>query len=95
MPCVPKDVSVVLDCDTAEAHVSWNASIGALKYVAYAWSRTFNFMSCETSGPVTHCSLSDLICGDNYTVQVIAVGDECSSLPSQAEHFRTGIVMFF
>ncbi|KTF75017.1 hypothetical protein cypCar_00024381 [Cyprinus carpio] len=89
VPCVPTGVSVVLDCATAEAHVSWNASMGALNYVAYAWSRTFNFMSCESSGPVTHCTLNDLICGDNYTVQVIAVGDECSSLPSQAEHFRT------
>ncbi|XP_016331309.1 uncharacterized protein LOC107680061 [Sinocyclocheilus anshuiensis] len=89
VPCVPTGVSVVLDCATAEAHVSWNASLGALHYVAYAWSRTFNFMSCETSGPVTHCTLSDLICGDNYTVQVIAAGDECSSLPSQAEIFRT------
>ncbi|KAF4097010.1 hypothetical protein G5714_022979 [Onychostoma macrolepis] len=89
VPCVPTGVSVVLDCATAEAHVSWNASMGALYYVAYAWSRTFDFMSCESSGPVTHCTLNDLICGDNYTIQVIAVGDECSSLPSQTEHFRT------
>ncbi len=86
---------MVLDCATAEAHVSWNASIGAMSYIAYAWDRAFNFMSCESSGPVTHCTLNNLICGENYTIQVIAVGDECSSLPSQGEHFRTGIVMFF
>ncbi|XP_067303573.1 fibronectin [Pseudorasbora parva] len=89
VPCVPTGVSVVLDCATAEAHVSWNASMGALYYTAYAWSSTFNFISCNSAGPVTHCSLNDLICGENYTIQVIAVGDECSSLPSQTEHFPT------
>ncbi|KAL1249579.1 hypothetical protein QQF64_020584 [Cirrhinus molitorella] len=89
VPCVPTGVSVVLDCATAEAHVTWNASMGALYYVAYAWSSDFNFMSCESSGPLTQCTLRDLICGDTYTIQMIAVGDECSSLPSQAENFRT------
>ncbi|XDV45473.1 hypothetical protein PO909_013567, partial [Leuciscus waleckii] len=89
VPCVPTGVSAVLDCATAEAHVSWNASTGALYYTAYAWSSTFNFVSCNSAGPVTHCSLSDLICGDDYTIQVIAVGDECSSLPSQTEQFHT------
>lgn len=93
VPCVPTGVSAVLDCATAEAHVSWNASIGALYYTAYAWSGTFNFVSCNSAGPVTHCSLSDLICGDDYSIQVIAVGDECSSLPSQTEHFHTGTVI--
>ncbi|XP_077060714.1 uncharacterized protein fndc7b [Siphateles boraxobius] len=89
VPCVPMGVSVVLDCATAEARVSWNASMGALYYTAYAWSSTLNFISCSSTGPVTHCILSDLICGDEYTVQVIAVGDECSSLPSQTEQFHT------
>ncbi|XP_056304665.1 uncharacterized protein LOC130216807 [Danio aesculapii] len=89
VPCVPTGVSVVMDCATAEAHVSWNASMGAMYYTVYAWSTTFNFISCDSSGPDTHCILSDLICGDNYTVQVIAVGDQCSSLPSQTERFRT------
>ncbi|XP_043081301.1 serine-rich adhesin for platelets [Puntigrus tetrazona] len=89
VPCVPTGLSVMLDCATAEARVSWNASMGALYYITYAWSSTFNFISCESSGPDTHCTLSDLICGETYTIQVIAVGDECSSLPSQAENFRT------
>lgn len=93
VPCVPTGVSVVLDCATAEARVSWNASMGALYYTAFAWSSTFNFISCSSTGPVTHCSLSDLICGDDYTIQVIAVGDECSSLPSQTEHFQSGTVI--
>jgi len=92
VPCVPTGVSVVLDCATAEAHVSWNASMGALSYTAFAWNSQFNFISCSSTGPVTHCSLSDLICGDDYSIQVIAVGDECTSLPSQTEHFFTGTV---
>ncbi|XP_051515678.1 uncharacterized protein LOC127418869 [Myxocyprinus asiaticus] len=89
VPCIPTAVSVVLDCATAEAHVSWNTSTGALYYTAYAWSSTLDFLSCDSSGPVSHCILSNLICGEIYTVQVVAVGDECSSLPSQAAHFRT------
>lgn len=92
MPCVPTDVSVVMDCDTAEAHVSWNASNGAMFYIAYAWSQTFDFLSCTSNGPDTNCIISNLTCGDNYTVQVVAEGHECSSLPSQAEHFGTGLV---
>ncbi|XP_055044899.2 uncharacterized protein fndc7b [Misgurnus anguillicaudatus] len=89
VPCVPMDVSVVMDCATAEARVSWNASDGALFYTAYAWSPSFDFLSCTSDGLDAYCILSNLTCGDNYTVQVVAEGHECSSLPSQATHFRT------
>ncbi|XP_057183469.1 G surface protein, allelic form 156-like [Triplophysa rosa] len=89
VPCVPTDVSVVMNCDTAEAHVSWNASNGAMYYTAYAWSQTFDFLSCTSSGPDTYCIMSNLTCGGDYTVQVVAEGHECSSLPSEAAHFRT------
>lgn len=90
-PCVPMGVSVMMDCTKNEAYVSWNASQGALYYLAFATSRYNNIASCNSSSVNTHCILKALTCGAVYAVQVVAVGDECRSLPSLAVDFRSGM----
>ncbi|XP_030607408.1 fibronectin type III domain-containing protein 7-like [Archocentrus centrarchus] len=81
VPCVPTNVSVVMDCANNTAVVSWSPSQGAVEYSVMAHSAHCND-SCQTSG--LSCSLSNLTCGSRYTVQVVAMDDSCSSVPSQA-----------
>ncbi|XP_017343677.1 uncharacterized protein LOC108276481 [Ictalurus punctatus] len=90
-PCVPDGVSVVMDCIKNEARVSWNASRGAVSYRAIATSRYNDYASCNSSGVNTYCVLKALTCGAVYTVQVVSVGNECSSLPSLAVDFRSAV----
>ncbi|XP_034469740.1 fibronectin type III domain-containing protein 7-like [Hippoglossus hippoglossus] len=81
VPCVPTNVSVVMDCANNTALVSWSASRGALQYSVTARGSHSN-VSCQTSD--LSCSLGNLTCGSSYTVQVAAMDDSCSSVPSQA-----------
>lgn len=43
---------------------------------------------CESSDLT--CTLTNLTCGQSYSVQVVAQDDTCSSLPSQAARFHSG-----
>lgn len=87
VPCAPTNVSVVMDCANNTAAVSWSASRGAVQYSVTARSSHGN-ISCQTSD--LSCSLNNLMCGTNYTVQVVSMGDDCSSIPSQALVLNSG-----
>ncbi len=87
MPCVPTNVSAVMACANNTALVSWSASRGAVQYSVTAQSSHSN-VSCQTSDLT--CSLDNLACGNRYTVQVVAMDDNCSSIPSQALIFNSG-----
>ncbi|CAI5641408.1 unnamed protein product [Oreochromis niloticus] len=87
VPCLPTDVSVVMDCANNTAVVSWAASQGAVKYSVMAHSAHVNNDSCQTSG--LSCNLNNLTCGSLYTVQVVAMGDSCSSVPSWPLKFNS------
>lgn len=88
VPCIPTDVAVKLDCSTDQAVVSWSASKGALLYNVTALSTQGEISHCETSNQL--CTLTKLVCGQSYSVQVVASDNICSSLPSPATHFKTG-----
>ncbi|XP_034052024.1 receptor-type tyrosine-protein phosphatase beta-like isoform X2 [Gymnodraco acuticeps] len=86
VPCVPTNVSVVMDYDNNTAVVSWTASQGAVQYSLMAHS-SHNNVSCQTSS--LNCSLDNITCGNSYSVQVVAMDDNCSSIPSQALVFNS------
>ncbi|KAM9719839.1 uncharacterized protein fndc7rs1 [Menidia menidia] len=86
-PCVPTNVSVAVECANNSAVVSWPASRGAVQYSVTALSSHGN-ASCETSD--LSCGLSSLACGSSYTVQVVAIDESCSSVPSRALVFNSG-----
>ena len=77
-----------MDCANKQAVVSWSASQGATWYSASARSSKGN-STCQSSSPT--CTLANITCGANYSVQVVA-GDNnnCSSSPSQAATFNSG-----
>lgn len=88
MPCVPTDVVMEIDCANNRAVVSWSASDGALSYKVTAQSLQGATSLCESAGLT--CTLTNLTCGQSYSVQVVAEDDICSSLPSQATTFHSG-----
>ncbi|KAL1022755.1 hypothetical protein UPYG_G00031900 [Umbra pygmaea] len=87
VPCVPANVVAVISCSDNTAVVSWNSSLGALSYKATAQGPHGLLSSCETFS--LHCTLANLICGVSYNVQVVAIDNSCSSLPSQIAQFQT------
>ncbi|KAL7397583.1 hypothetical protein ABVT39_024505 [Epinephelus coioides] len=87
VPCVPADVDVKIDCSENQAVVSWGASEGALSYNVSAQSTRGAMSSCESTE--TMCILTNLTCGQTYSVQVVAEDDICSSLPSPAIEFKS------
>ncbi|XP_029686708.1 fibronectin type III domain-containing protein 7-like [Takifugu rubripes] len=86
VPCAPTNISTVTNGTTNTALVSWSPSLGAVRYTVTAQSN-LNNVSCQTS-EVT-CNLDTLTCGNSYSVQVVAMDDNCSSIPSQAQMVTT------
>ncbi|XP_061587413.1 fibronectin type III domain-containing protein 7-like [Cololabis saira] len=87
VPCIPTNVSVIMDCANNSAVVSWFASRGATEYWVTAISSHSND-TCKTSD--SSCRLSSLTCGTSYTVQVVAMDGNCSSMPSQPLEVKSG-----
>ncbi|XP_072296578.1 uncharacterized protein [Eucyclogobius newberryi] len=86
-PCVPTNIAAVMDCTIDSAAVSWTASSGAENYTVTGQS-TANNVSCETSGLT--CDLTNLSCGTQYTIHVVASDSTCSSAQSQPMTLDTG-----
>lgn len=91
VPCVPTHVVAVMDCSDNTAAVTWSPTQGALSYRAVAQSLRGAISSCESTDP--QCILANLTCGVPYTVQVLAVNERCSSLPSHMAEFQTGEIL--
>ncbi|MEQ2170475.1 hypothetical protein GOODEAATRI_000588, partial [Goodea atripinnis] len=83
------NVTVVPRCEDKGAVVSWAKSSVATSYQLMATGQDGHVMSCNNS--VNHCSLADLHCGQTYGLSITAVGDNCTSYPSNSS-FRTGPV---
>ncbi|XP_017277744.1 serine-rich adhesin for platelets-like [Kryptolebias marmoratus] len=80
VPCVPTNVSALLNCTNNSAAVTWSPSRGATQYLLVTNSSHVSD-SCQAS------DLSCLACGSSYTVQVVGRDDTCLSAPSQAVVF--------
>ncbi|XP_028666288.2 uncharacterized protein LOC114658369 [Erpetoichthys calabaricus] len=86
-PCRPQNVSAQIDCTTNNALVSWVYAAGVINYIATAQSNSGKVYSCTTDGQ--ECEVQNLPCGQLYTVQVVAMDNTCSSLPSTAVDIQT------
>ncbi|KAI4885449.1 hypothetical protein NFI96_001413 [Prochilodus magdalenae] len=78
-PCPPVNIFLTPGCANNSAVVVWDHSQGAISYNAYAVSSNGN-ISCQSTLPT--CILTNLTCGSNYSVHVVAMGNNCSSAPS-------------
>ena len=68
--------------------MSWSPVPGADMHVAIATALGHNY-TCNSS-VANSCSFTDLHCGENYSVSVVAVDRGCHSEPSTAVELETG-----
>ncbi|XP_069792406.1 fibronectin type III domain-containing protein 7-like [Narcine bancroftii] len=85
VPCVPQNVDAHIDCDDGHMSVSWGFSKGAISYIATAEGS--NMQQCSTND--TLCDITDLYCGETYTVTVHAHDDTCDTVESPSITRRT------
>uniref|UniRef100_A0A8C5QFI4 Fibronectin type-III domain-containing protein n=1 Tax=Leptobrachium leishanense TaxID=445787 RepID=A0A8C5QFI4_9ANUR len=77
-PCIPLNVSTLLDCIDNSAHISWNPTRGAVNYtLTLNGPQESQNRSCATQD--TFCRMRDLPCGKTFAVVVTAQNDICSS----------------
>ena len=86
-PCSPSNVSVSTECGAST--VSWSPVSGAESYIATARAHDGHNHTCNSSSAHS-CSFSDLHCGENYSVSVLAVDRGCHSGPSSSVELKTG-----
>lgn len=84
-PCVPSNVSSQLMCSDGIAQVSWAHSANAVSYDVRA-TTSGQTLTCKSSSP--NCTLSDLICGQEYEIHVAATDGTCVS--NYSAPFRQG-----
>ncbi|XP_036410759.1 fibronectin-like [Megalops cyprinoides] len=87
-PCVPTNVTAERTCGESMVTVHWEASRGALRYTAVAVGSGGHRSECSSNS--TACNMADLLCGQVYTIGVVAVDDNCTSPQSQLMTLRTG-----
>ncbi|KAF7202765.1 putative LOC107392962-like protein [Nothobranchius furzeri] len=87
VPCIPTNVKINISCSNNKAVVSWNPSKGALRYTVVAESTLGAIANCNTTK--LWCTLTNLTCGQQYSVQVTAQDNICSSLPSPPVDFQS------
>ncbi|XP_019712208.1 fibronectin type III domain-containing protein 7-like [Hippocampus comes] len=76
-PCAPQNLEAMTDCSTHSIWASWNASSGATSYTATMTGPNGFFETCSTSNLM--CSFSNLQCATQYSVNVTAHDDYCTS----------------
>ncbi|XP_041447435.1 tenascin-N-like [Xenopus laevis] len=81
-PCTPTIITTETDCNSQSSSVQWMYSQGAILYMARAVSAIDNSeYFCQTSD--LRCTLTDLPCGQMFTVSVKANNFQCDSASSQ------------
>lgn len=91
VPCKPTNVKASLQCHSNIIAVTWERASGALSYRAVGVTADGSHtIECENTE--TYCDLSDVQCGQTYTVSVFSMDDSCTSVESDKAYVRTGIV---
>ncbi|XP_076010605.1 fibronectin type III domain-containing protein 7-like [Genypterus blacodes] len=82
VPCSPTNVKASLQCHSSSIAVTWERASGAFSYDAVAFTSTGHQIQCNNTE--TFCDLSDLLCGQTYSISVSANDETCESLKSDA-----------
>ncbi|XP_053326269.1 uncharacterized protein LOC128500923 [Spea bombifrons] len=86
-PCTPKNISAMTDCQTHSTLIQWQNSEGAISYVAYANSNKGSEYTCKSFDQ--SCTITDLPCGETFSVFVTASNYECESPSSRIVEIKT------
>ncbi|XP_048395792.2 fibronectin type III domain-containing protein 7-like [Stegostoma tigrinum] len=85
VPCAPQNVDAHVNCAAGHTSVSWELSEGAISYIATAEGS--NVQQCSANQ--TMCDITDLSCGETYTITVRAHDDYCDSAESRSVTMKT------
>ncbi|XP_026097187.1 fibronectin type III domain-containing protein 7-like [Carassius auratus] len=88
-PCPPDSSAVTVDmnCENATALFRWAWSGGAASYELTAISNNGYIASCISQD--NFCNISELACGQTYTVRLTAISDECQITQETGVTFQT------
>ena len=87
VPCAPVNVSASLACPNS-ANVTWVGSPSATAYNVTAVGQDGHIHDCYTNS--TSCQISNMPCGQNYTMTVTPYADSCAGNPSIPHQFIGG-----
>ena len=87
VPCVPTGLAAERTCGESSVEVTWAASRGAQRYAVTAVADGHR-AECSSNG--TTCTLQELMCGQVYSVTMVAINDDCSTAESAAVTLNTG-----
>lgn len=87
-PCSPTGISSFMNCISNIAVVSWTGSAGAEYYIAKVRTEDGQSSSCWSDSE--QCAMPNVLCGQNYTVTVVASNMKCNSDPSKGDPLQSG-----
>ncbi|KAL0966456.1 hypothetical protein UPYG_G00295510 [Umbra pygmaea] len=85
-PCSPEPVETQLNCLSGSLNITWQLKFGAIHYQAMVQGGN-NVMMCDTNS--TSCVVSNLSCGNNYNVTVVAQGQTCNCSQCKVKEIST------
>ncbi|KAG5847415.1 hypothetical protein ANANG_G00125810 [Anguilla anguilla] len=88
VPCTPQNVTAVRDCGPDTASLDWEASGGAVFYIASAAHADGTVRTCTAMD--TQCQIQGLRCGQTYEASVVATNMRCNSSESDRVTLETG-----
>ncbi|XP_043942820.1 uncharacterized protein LOC122814297 [Protopterus annectens] len=88
VPCKPDNIQATPDQNNPYAALAtWSPSEGALSYTATLEGMNGHRISCNSTD--TECSVSNLHCGQTYSVNVLAHNEKCSCYSNTTENITT------
>ncbi|XP_061652447.1 uncharacterized protein LOC133488520 [Phyllopteryx taeniolatus] len=89
-PCPPTKVQVAVECTQLSVFVSWEQSDLAVGYIAHIYNHYgYDTLMCKAEDTDTNCVISGLMCGTQYDVWAIALGEEYNSSDSTMVSFTS------
>nr|XP_009297086.3 uncharacterized protein fndc7rs1 [Danio rerio] len=87
-PCALSSIVATAECQSSVIKVQWQRDqMGDSLYIVTAEDQDRNFLSCNSS--TSSCNLTNVQCGNEYTIIVEASAKKCSSLRSPPYKIRT------
>lgn len=89
-PCKPTHVVANLNCESGIVSMVWDPAKGANTYIARAEGTSGHTTFC--AGIDTHCTMKDLLCGQDYTITILAASELCTTTSGEPTSVTTGRV---
>lgn len=94
VPCGPAHVHAEVQCPSGVLSMGWDRTEDAAGYTTSVISgSTGEHVYCNSTSAT--CSLSNLQCGESYSIQVRSYNGTCLSMPTKSLVIREGEVLIY